>query len=160
MRRTKLTVTAVVATVLVTVPVMRAFAGSEQRTLPSCAQLGHEIARPAFVPNGFPVPRGTRFTDQTTSAAGTRIALGYAPLDLRAAAVWFRRNVQGAGFRTTSADAELAEAEARVAGNGLIGMWRVNAIRGCANAVVVTLAFAGRPGMQGPGASTPAARAS
>jgi hypothetical protein len=146
MNRAKITVTALVATVLVTVPVVRALAGSDaRRTLPACARLGHAIARPAFVPAGFPVPQGTRFTEQTTSAAGTRIALGYAPLGLRPAAVWFRGHVQQAGYRTTSADAELAEAEAGVAADGVIGMWRVNEIRGCANAVVVTLAFAGRP---------------
>jgi len=145
MTRTRILTVTLAAIVLVTVPVMRAFAGSDARPLPHCAQLGKAIARPATVPAGFPVPEGTRFSELTTNAAGTRLVLGYAPLGLGAATRWFRREVPQAGYRFTSADAELVEAEARFTGNGIVGLWRVNVIRGCANAVVVTLAFAARP---------------
>jgi hypothetical protein len=125
---------------------MRAFAGEAVRPLPSCARLGTAVHRPADIPPGFPVPRGTRFTEVSTGAAGTRLILGYAPLGLREAASWYRRQIAAAGYRQTSADAELMEAEARFAGEGTIGSWRVNAIQGCADAVVLTLGFAGRPG--------------
>jgi hypothetical protein len=146
MTRKRLIIGTLAASLLVPVPVMRAVAGETVRPLPTCAQLGTSIPRPAAVPPAFPVPRGTRFTEVTTSAAGTKLVLGYAPLGLRDAASWYRRQITAAGYRQTSADAELVEAEARFAGEGTIGLWRVNVIRGCANAVVLTLGFAGRPG--------------
>lgn len=100
------------------------------------------------------MPRGTRFSDAYTNAAGTTVALGFVPLTLRGAAGWYRRHVAAAGFRPTWADAETGEAEARVVHGRTTVLWRVNAVRGCARTVVLTLELAGRPGRVGSGANS------
>lgn len=143
---------ATLAATLVAVPAVRAF-GRDATVQSSCAVLGSTIPRPAAVPAGFPVPRGTRFSDAYANAAGTTVALGFVPLALQEAASWYRRHVVAAGYRPTWVDAEQGEAEARVVRARTTVLWRVNAVRGCARTSVLTLELAGRPGRVGSGAN-------
>jgi hypothetical protein len=92
------------------------------------------------------MPLGTRFSDAYANAAGTTVVLGFVPLALNDAAAWYGRHVLAAGYRATWVDAERGEAEARVVRARTTALWRVNAVRGCARTVVLTLELAGRPG--------------
>jgi hypothetical protein len=100
------------------------------------------------------VPPGTRFSDAYANAAGTTVVLGFVPLALNDAAAWYRRHVVAAGYRPTWVDAERGEAEARVVRARTAALWRVNAVRGCARTVVLTLELAGRTGRAGAGANS------
>jgi hypothetical protein len=133
------------AATLVVVPAVRAL-GGDTPARSACAALGTPIARPAAIPAGFPVPRGVRFTDVYANAAGTTTVLAFVPLGLSEAAAWYRGRAAAAGFRPTWVDAEVGEAEARVVRARTTVHWRVNAVRGCARTVVLTLELAGRPG--------------
>jgi hypothetical protein len=135
------------------VPAVQALGGDE-KVLSACAALGSTMPQPAKVPAGFPVPRGTRFSDADTNAPGTTVVLGFVPLALHDAAGWYRRHATAAGYRPTWVDAEIGEAEARVVRGQTTVLWRVNAVRGCARTVVLTLELAGRPGRAGSGANS------
>jgi hypothetical protein len=141
----RLAAAATLAATLVAVPAVRAF-GRDATAGSACAALGPTIARPAASPAGFPMPLGTRFSDAYANAAGTTVVLGFVPLALNDAAAWYGRHVLAAGYRATWVDAERGEAEARVVRARTTALWRVNAVRGCARTVVLTLELAGRPG--------------
>lgn len=149
----RIAVAAALTATFAAVPTVQALGGAEN-VRSACAALGSTIPRPAGVPAGFPVPRGTRFSDAYTNAAGTTVVLGFVPLALHDAAGWYRRHVTAAGFRPTWVDAEIGEAEARVVRGRTTALWRVNAVRGCARTVVLTLELAGRPGRAGSGANS------
>jgi hypothetical protein len=141
----RIAVAAVLGATLVAVPAVQALGRNAAGSL-GCDALGSTIARPAGIPVGFPIPRGMRFSDAYTNAAGTTVVLGFAPLSLHTAASWYRRAAAAAGYRATWVDAERGEAEARVVQARTTVLWRVNAVPGCARTVVVTLDLSGRPG--------------
>jgi hypothetical protein len=103
----------------------------------------------ATIPAGFPLPAGVAFTWIEQRGPETMV-VGISPRSLAATANFFRAALAKIGTRSTWADAELGEAEARFSGPALAGRWRVNAIAGCAGASVVSLSFPTRARPVGP----------
>jgi hypothetical protein len=116
--------------------------GSSERTeakparLPACAK----APRRAALPHDWsvPLPPGTVVT--RVEGSKVRQVVGYAPAPYRATLEYFRDSFPKRGYRIGSGDAEMDEAEADFAGRGTRGRWRVNAIPGCAEVTLVTVA--------------------
>lgn len=70
---------------------------------------------------------------------GRTVVVGVIPGDFRSAVAFFVQKLPVSGYRNLSGDAEMDEAEAFFAGDGLRGKWKVNGILGCAEAVTLAL---------------------
>jgi hypothetical protein len=104
--------------------------------LPSCAPVTQRSA----IPPGWtvPLPQGTVVS--VVESGAIRQVVGFAPLSFSDAVRYFREDFVGRGYALGSGDAEMDEAEADFSGRGVRGRWRVNAIQGCADATVITVA--------------------
>jgi hypothetical protein len=104
---------------------------------PACGRTGEAVARPNAIPAEL-LPPGTVLTSSTRR--GGRVAVtGVISRDFRAAVAFFVSGLPKAGYRNIAGDAEMDEAEAVFAGEGLQGKWKVNGILGCADAVTLAL---------------------
>lgn len=104
---------------------------------PACARAGAAIKRPGAVPAEL-LPRGTVLTSTRRSGRGT-LVFGVVPREFRQAVTFFVTKLPVAGYRNLSGDAEMDEAEAFFAGDGVRGKWRVNGIPSCPRAVTLAL---------------------
>jgi hypothetical protein len=111
-----------------------------------CNPVGPSRARPASLPEVFPLPRGTVITAVTVSriagAPPVRYIWGHVPLPFPAAASFFARELPRQGFALIRAETEPGEADARFAGHGRRGGWQVLAMRGCPQKVLLLLGLA------------------
>ena len=136
-------------------PVVRAFASSPALRVAACPLAARHVDVRATIPAGFPLPAGVAFTWIERRRPETMV-VGISPWSLAATANFFRTALAKIGTRSTWADAEFGESEARFSGPALSGRWRVNVIAGCAGASVVSLSF---PTRVRPGGSMPVAGA-
>ena len=113
-------------------------ASSSPPSGPACAQAGKAIARPAEVPAAV-VPPQTTLTSVTHPRGGTTLVTGVVPLQFRSAVEFFVTKLPAAGFRNTTGDAEMDEAESFFVGPGVRGKWKVNGILACQDAVTLAL---------------------
>lgn len=139
----------VAAAALAAGPVVRAFASSPALRGAGCLLATRQVDVRATIPAGFPLPAGVTFTWIEQRGPETMV-VGISPRSLAATANFFRTALTKIGTRSTWADAELGESEARFSGPALAGRWRVNAIAGCAGASVVSLSFPTRARRVGP----------
>ena len=110
-------------------------------SLAPCVPPGPRLPLPAGLAPGFPLPPGSVITSVDPIEGGIRIA-GYAPIQLRAAVLFFRDDLTAAGYPSDEGDAEQDEAEANFAGaNGFHGRWKINGIVGCQDAVTYQITF-------------------
>lgn len=102
-----------------------------------CGRTGEVVARPDAIPAEL-LPPGTVLT--SSKRLGGRVAVGgVVPRDFQGAVAFFVSGLPKAGYRNISGDAEMDEAEAVFAGDGLRGKWKVNGILGCSEAVTLAL---------------------
>jgi hypothetical protein len=107
--------------------------------LPPCAGAKKEIARPALLPDDFPLPAGTRLTTSRTPFEGQGVIEGAVPGGLDAAADFFGDELEDAGYAAGRRDSEPGEVESLFTGKDLRGGWRVNEIPNCDGASKLTL---------------------
>lgn len=119
-------------------------AGPEPRPIPACARAGPAIERPDELPDGFPVPPGTRLTAVRRPFPGQVIVDGFLPPTLETARKFFTERLPDAGYRLGRGDAERGEVEALFTGHGVRGGWRVRELRDCP-ALTLTLVLIRQP---------------
>jgi hypothetical protein len=102
-----------------------------------CGRTGKAVARPDALPAAL-LPTGTVLTS-SKRAGGRTVVGGVIPGDFRSAVAFFVQKLPTAGYRNIAGDAEMDEAEAFFAGDGLRGKWKVNGILGCSEAVTLAL---------------------
>jgi hypothetical protein len=107
--------------------------------LPACAGAKKEIARPALLPQDFPLPPGTKLTMSRTPFEGQGVIEGAVPGGLDDAAEFFGDELEDAGYAAGRRDSEPGEVESLFTGKSLRGGWRVNDIPNCDGASKLTL---------------------
>lgn len=84
---------------------------------------------PDDFPKGVPIPPGTVITAsrryQARGFPKTLVIYGYAPMNLRAATLFFIRELPRRGYSIGRGDSEVGEAEAPFQGNGVRGAWKL-----------------------------------
>ncbi len=107
--------------------------------LPPCAGAKKAIARPALLPQDFPLPPGTRLTASRTPFEGQGVIEGAVPGGLDDVADFFGDELEDAGYAAGRRDSEPGEVESLFTGEALRGGWRVNEIPNCDGASKLTL---------------------
>lgn len=105
---------------------------------PACAGAAASVARPGAVPADL-LPRGTVLTSSKRIRNKGTLVYGVIPRDFRTAVTFFVTRLRAAGYRNLSGDAEMDEAEALFAGQGVRGKWKVNGVPNCTRAVTLAL---------------------
>jgi hypothetical protein len=105
----------------------------------ACAGSPAGIARPAELPESFPLPPGTKLTKRETPFEGQAVIEGVVPASLEEAAGFFEAELEASGFQPGRRESEPGEVEGLFTGKELRGGWRVNAIDGCEGASKLTL---------------------
>ena len=117
--------------------------GGEERsaatTLPGCAAVGTPIARPAALPQTFPLPAGT-VLDRARREAGFEIVEGFGPGPLESTRDFFLAELPKAGFELGEADAEDTEAETEFTHEGTEGRLKLRELAGCDGALTLGIA--------------------
>jgi hypothetical protein len=113
--------------------------GERPTSLPACAGGEPAIARPAVLPDGFPLPPGTKLTSSREPFEDQAIIEGTVPGSLDDAADFFGDELEDAGYEPGRRDRESGEIETLFTGSGLRGGWRVNEIPDCEGASKLTL---------------------
>jgi hypothetical protein len=113
--------------------------GERPTSLPACAVGEPAIARPAILPDGFPLPPGTKLTSSREPFEDQAIIEGAVPGGLDDAADFFGDELEDAGYEAGRRDREPGEVETLFTGTNLRGGWRVNEIPNCHGASKLTL---------------------
>jgi hypothetical protein len=111
---------------------------ASQAVSSACGRTGKAVTRPDALPADL-LPPGTVLTSSKRVGHGRTVVGGVIPGDFRSAVAFFVQQLPTAGYRNLSGDAEMDEAEAFFAGDGLRGKWKVNGILGCSEAVTLAL---------------------
>jgi hypothetical protein len=113
--------------------------------LPECAQTnvgGRNVARPAKLPAGFPLPPGMVITLVEDQDVGGLKVDGYAPGTVDSVGQFFERELPDAGYEIVAGDQEEFEKEADFLGNGSLGEFKIFGSPDCPTAVRVVVGLA------------------
>jgi hypothetical protein len=111
---------------------------AEASSLPACAGAGSAIARPAALPDSFPLPEGT-VLESSRRQSGFTVVDGHVPGELEAARDFFAEELPSAGYELEGGDAEEEEAETEFGGPAE-GKLKLRSVPGCEGALTLELA--------------------
>jgi hypothetical protein len=105
----------------------------------ACPAFGRSKRPPAGFPRDLPLPKGTVLTVakryQRPGSAPSLVVEGYAPLTLRAAVLFFIRELPAHGYTFGRGDSEPGEAESQLQNRRFRGAWKIVALPGCPRSV-------------------------
>jgi hypothetical protein len=128
---------------------MSAPAASAQPSLPPCVHAGPPVNIPPEFPKNFPLPPGALITGNKPAKLGA-VLVGFIPMELDEAKRFFMQKLPAAGFQLGRGEVEQDEVEARFAGNGMVGYFKLHSIADCPGALSLTIGMQATPSTPSP----------